>query len=271
MRAPAAAFALAILWAGGAPAAGPWTEHEGVSFRLVAAAAGVPSAGEVPAGIHVRLRPSWKFFWRAPGPYGIAPTVSTEGSANVAEARLLWPAPSRLPFAGLPGADVIGYRGEFVLPLMLTPAKPEEPMRLRLALDYGICREICLPDRTELALDLPGGGGGPTKEARLIRRYRARVPVVADSGAVTVRRDGGALVVEATGATPFRRPDVFVDAGPDRHFAAPDVKLSQDRRRASFRLAALPGASAAAALPERLSVVVVDGARAIEARLPAAP
>ena len=46
-------------------------------------------------------------------------------------------------------------------------------MKLRLFMDYGVCKDICIPARAELSLVL---GGAARKRRRLIERALARVP-----------------------------------------------------------------------------------------------
>ncbi|MBI4184310.1 MAG: hypothetical protein HY521_09960 [Proteobacteria bacterium] len=261
---------LLVLAGGGAEARAPaWTEHQGVSFRLIAATASVGPTRDLLVGLQVRLLPGWKFFWRAPGPSGIAPRFDGSGSTNVKAMTVLWPAPRRLDAAPALGDGIVGYEREVVLPILVVPARPGAAVALRLAIDYAVCGPVCIPDHTDLALDLPAGTGARGPEGSQIDRHLARVPKAAPPSAIRARRDGAALVVEVSGAAALRRPDLFVDAGPAVPFGAPVVTLGADRRSALFRLA--PSRAAAGALPARITVTLVDGARAIEGTVPIRP
>jgi len=92
------------------------------------------------AGIEIRLGPGWHTYWRAPGSTGIAPSFDWSGSANLASAATDWPRP--VLFESF-GARSIGYAGRVVLPVRLVPADPSAPLDVDLALDFGVCADIC--------------------------------------------------------------------------------------------------------------------------------
>ena len=65
------------------------------------------------------------------------------------QAELLYPAPHR--FADANGT-AIGYDDEVVFPVKLTPEREGEPIELKLAFYYGLCKDLCVPN--EVSLDL---------------------------------------------------------------------------------------------------------------------
>src|SRR5260370_31340600 len=80
--------------------ASDWAEGLKSSARLIAAA---PAAGVLQAGVEIKLAPGAITYWRNPGDSGLLPTISFEGSANLAQARVSFPAPRRLADAGRGG------------------------------------------------------------------------------------------------------------------------------------------------------------------------
>lgn len=92
----------------------------------------------------------WKTYWRNPGDAGgVPPSFDWSKSKNLAKAHVLYPAPKRFSdFAG----DTIGYKGQVVFPVQLTAKDPAKPIDLRLTLDYGVCKEICIPAEASLSL-----------------------------------------------------------------------------------------------------------------------
>ena len=44
-----------------------------------------------------------------------------------------------------------------VFPVSITAADPAKPVKLRLFMEYGVCKDICIPARAELSLVLGGG------------------------------------------------------------------------------------------------------------------
>jgi DsbC/DsbD-like thiol-disulfide interchange protein len=114
------------------------------------------------AGVELRLAPGWKTYWRAPGEAGIPPVFDWAGSQNVAGVRIHWPQPHAFRLNGL---QSIGYAGEVVLPLEVTPRDPSRPVRLRARMDLGVCRDVCVP--AELAFDgWLEGAGAPDRAIR---------------------------------------------------------------------------------------------------------
>jgi suppressor for copper-sensitivity B len=45
------------------------------SVRLVAATSGIGGLASATAGLHFRLDPGWKIYWRSPGDAGLPPSV----------------------------------------------------------------------------------------------------------------------------------------------------------------------------------------------------
>ena len=151
-----------------AAGASPWVEGHRSRVRLVA---GAPDGGERWAGVQIALDPGFKTYWRHPGESGVPPTFDWSRSVNVAAVELLWPAPARFEDDG--GVSY-GYAGGVVFPLRVRPRDPGESVRLGLRIDYGVCKEICIPASADMSLELPGRGDPPF--SGLIREARARVP-----------------------------------------------------------------------------------------------
>jgi DsbC/DsbD-like thiol-disulfide interchange protein len=86
----------------------------------------------------------------------------------------LFPIPRAIPEAG---GTAIGYKEAVVFPIRLTAAQARDPIALRLVFSFGVCREICIPVDSTLALDLPGNGTGRTP-APAVTAALARVPTV---------------------------------------------------------------------------------------------
>jgi DsbC/DsbD-like thiol-disulfide interchange protein len=127
--------------------------------------------GERMAGLQIALDPGWKTYWRAPGEAGIPPVFDWSGSENLSEVEVFWPAPMVFDSFGL---TTIGYDGVVTLPVRVVAADPSRPVRVRLTLDYGVCADLCVPARAELALELAPGSSGRRDAA--IADAQARLP-----------------------------------------------------------------------------------------------
>lgn len=94
------------------------------------------------AAIDLRLSPGWKTYWRSPGEAGIPPVFDWSASQNLADVRVLWPRPQIFDLNGL---RTLGYGGTLVLPIEVTPIDPTRPVVLRVHMELGVCRDVCLP------------------------------------------------------------------------------------------------------------------------------
>jgi DsbC/DsbD-like thiol-disulfide interchange protein len=160
----------------GASAGSDWVESLRSQVRLVEGGAGVGS--DALAGIEIELDPGFKTYWRHPGESGLPPSFDWRDSENLREAEVLWPAPSRFEDAG--GVSY-GYGDRVLLPVKVTATDATKPVRLALKLDYGVCRDICIPVSAEMKLDLVRKG--PTPHRASIGEALARVPTPKPLGA----------------------------------------------------------------------------------------
>jgi DsbC/DsbD-like thiol-disulfide interchange protein len=196
-------------------AASPWVKLHASRARLVASA--VKAAGGTRlAGLEIVMDDGWKTYWRMPGDAGVPPQLEWSGSANAARIKALYPAPMRMAEAG---GEVIGYKHAVLFPIEVTPQDPAKPVALKLALEFGICREICVPATATFDLVLPPVDTAAAKDTiaaaieRVPRPHAARRP--ADPklvrASVSDGEPGGRLVIQAAfGGS--QGGDVFVEA-----------------------------------------------------------
>ena len=226
-------------------AASPWQETDHSRLRLISAQSTVGDGKDVQLGLEFRLQPGWKIYWRSPGDAGIPPHFDWSASANLADAPVDWPAPSRFQFYGL---ETFGYEDTVVLPVRARLAKAGEAATFRLGIRYAVCSNICVPHDEELVLDLPAGPPQSTPHASTIARYAMEVPTRApdkhfeiDSvSAGGVGRDQ-VLLVSVTADRPFGLPDMLVEAPGRYAFGRPELTLSDGGRRAGFGFMSMPG------------------------------
>lgn len=149
-----AVAALAPMAAAAEPIASDWQPAHAAKARLLVA--GGTSGQPLTAAVEIALDDGWKTYWRFPGDAGgVPPAFDWAGTTN-ATPQVLFPAPKRISDRA---GDTVGYKGDVLLPVRLGAVDPKQPTGLRLKLEYGICKEICVPAEATLALDLPAGFG----------------------------------------------------------------------------------------------------------------
>jgi DsbC/DsbD-like thiol-disulfide interchange protein len=211
-------FAAAILSAVAAPpSASPWVQASNAKARLLS---GVVEIGGEPsqfAGVQLRMDQGWKTYWRSPGDSGVPPGFDWSGSKNLKHAEVLFPAPIRFADGN---STAVGYAEEVVFPIRITPERADEPVELKLAFDFGICMDLCIPNEVTLSLTLPPGGAGARGDTLLLESALSGVPKQAVAGAlprvvaVETKLDGATpgLVVEAEFAPGAEGTDLFIEA-----------------------------------------------------------
>ena len=169
-----AALSLLLLLPVAAFAQAPSGWAQGFHSRVRLVSGGPEGSGHL-AGIEIVLDRGFKTYWRQPGESGLPPRFDWSGSTNAAAVAVLWPAPHRLEDAG--GVAYV-YVDRVVLPVQVTPSDPKKPVELRLALDYGVCKEICIPARAEIAatLSVSTADASPADRALVQDLGLARVP-----------------------------------------------------------------------------------------------
>jgi suppressor for copper-sensitivity B len=267
----AAVFGLFPVAAAAQSSASAWVRTDQTQVRLVAATTATGTAGSVRLGLHFRLEPGWKIYWRSPGDAGFPPKPEWTGSRNLAAAEFRWPAPERFELFGL---DTFGYSDELVLPITARLERSGAPLALKLGLDYLVCEKVCIPYQAALTLDLPAGAATPSEHAHLIDRFVARVPGDGAGSGLNIERaawrGGGSPIIEVTARalTAFQSPDLIVETPPDidASFGRPAMSLSDQGRTARLRIPirAEDAAKARSLAGTPVTLTLVDGERSME-------
>ncbi|BAE52186.1 protein-disulfide reductase DsbD family protein [Paramagnetospirillum magneticum] len=257
------------------PGGSDWATSESGKVRLVSAATATGESGQLRLGLHFKLEPGWKIYWRTPGDAGYPPKLDWTGSDNLDTPRPSWPAPHRFVLSGLQN---YGYVGEVILPLDARAPDASRPVAARLAVEFLACSQICVPQKVDLRLDLSPGAGQPSAFAHDIGRFAALVPgdgrrhgLTLDSAEALGGGETSALRLAVSSTERFDAPDAFVEAEEVAAFGQPKVSLSSDRRRAVFEIPVSPGGLLKPLAGAPMTVTVTDGLRAFETPIQPVP
>jgi suppressor for copper-sensitivity B len=251
-----------------------WVKTNETELRLISAVDAVGDARTLTLGLHFKLKPGWKIYWRSPGDAGFPPSIDWKGSANLEKASLLWPAPHRFDVSGL---TTVGYKGEVVLPISATLAKAGDAVSLRASVEYLTCDDVCIPYTANVRLDLPAGAGVPSPEAPMIGNFLARQPATTGVSIerATLRdvpRKGGKpgetaveLSVSARGERAFVKPDIVAEHAAIAVSEPPQVQLDDGGRHALFTFTLVGDKLTAAKLAgQKVVFTVLDEPLAVE-------
>ena len=220
--------------------ASPWHEAPHSRIRLLSAT-GLYYQGKpvLTAAIEIVLDEGWKTYWRATGD-GLPPSLDWKASANLAEANVLWPAPSRIRVAE--GMSSAGYERQVVLPVLVAAKDPGQPIGLHLAISYSICAEICIPLEAVLQLDIPPAPHETHRDR--IRAALDRVPKPQEQGVycphnfiAAVRRSVNgrpALVIKTAFEDNATGLELFIEAPEGLAMPPPSLQPPSSRGRSHY-------------------------------------
>lgn len=166
----------ALAFLAGAPAA--LAQSTDVDLEAVLRTGWQTRDGNQIAALDLQMTPGWKTYWRAPGESGIPPAFDWTGSQNLADVRFHWPSPEVFDLNGMRS---IGYHDRLVLPFEVTALDPAQPVTIRLKMDLGVCKDICLPATVTLQGTLQGVGASDA----IIDAALADRPLTADEAGLT--------------------------------------------------------------------------------------
>ncbi|WP_044027798.1 protein-disulfide reductase DsbD domain-containing protein [Ruegeria pomeroyi] len=161
---------------------------------------GLTPSGTYLGAIRMTLSEGWKTYWRAPGEAGIPPSFDWRGSRNLGELSITWPAPEVFEQSGLRS---IGYTDQMVLPIEITPKDANRPVRLRGEMEFGVCKDICVPGNLDFDHTLDASAPrNPAIVAALARRPYSAAEAGVTSATCRISPSQGGMRIEARIAMP---------------------------------------------------------------------
>ena len=160
------------------------------------------------AFLELQLDDGWKTYWRMPGDAGVAPAFDWSGSANVASATTLYPAPHRM---GDQGGEAIGYKSAVIFPVRLELREAALVATPKVIFSYGICKNICVPVDLTLEAACYGASAATAAAVDAVPRTPGH------------SRPGDPILVAVSGSVAGAQPRLTVDV--DYGVGAEDADL----------------------------------------------
>lgn len=164
-------------------------------------------------GVMIIPEPGWKTYWRLPGETGVAPRFNWNGSGNLRRAEVLYPAPRRYVD---PEGETIGFAQPVVFPVELEKIDAALPVRLELQLDFGLCKEICIPASVRFSAKT---GASDAAAGALIDAALAKVPE--KKGQARLEAADGGILAQIRLPNDLPIEDVLVEGLPLAYFRQP--------------------------------------------------
>lgn len=124
-----------------------------LTAELVSAGTTIALGGDLQAGLVLRLDSGWHVYWINAGDSGEPPHIAWTLPKGITTGPMQFPVPSRLPLGPLMD---FGYQNIATFPVKLTAAKTAKagPAHLDAKVNWLVCREVCIPGKAHLGLNL---------------------------------------------------------------------------------------------------------------------
>jgi thiol:disulfide interchange protein len=135
-----------------------------LTAELVTLGPSIAPGGTLQAGLQLTLEDGWHVYWINAGDSGEPPHIAWTLPAGITAGPILFPIPSRLPLGPLMD---FGYEDSVAFPVLLTasPKVKPGPIHLDAIINWLVCREVCIPGKAHLGLNLTvATGAAPSSQ-----------------------------------------------------------------------------------------------------------
>lgn len=211
---------------------GEWFKDQDVSARLIGGA-------DNEAALEIKLADGWHTYWRIPGEAGLPPMFSWSDSKNIEDVEVFWPVPTRKKEHDF---YTFGFSDTLTLPLKLKRLQEQQDATLDLKAQIMICKDICIPQKFDLSLDLEDGER--TSEQNIIDAAKTKTPQespIDDFSIDSLVAAQNTLVVSVTSEDGFEGMDAYPVIEEDFLGLAspPEIIISEhDPKKAMIKIAA---------------------------------
>ena len=124
-----------------------------LTAELVSLAPTIAPGGTLQLGLVLTLEEHWHVYWINAGDSGEPPKITWTLPPGITAGPMKFPIPTRLPLGPLMD---FGYEDSVAFPVLLTASKDIKPgpIRIDAKVDWLVCREVCIPGKAHLGLNL---------------------------------------------------------------------------------------------------------------------
>ncbi|WP_132388261.1 protein-disulfide reductase DsbD domain-containing protein [Novosphingobium sp. PhB165] len=184
-----------------------------IAAELVAGPTAAPG-GETTIAIHMKPEAGWHGYWSNPGDAGFGMQLDWTLPEGAKAGAPRYPVPQTLVVSGLMN-HVFEHDYALLVPVTLPAnAAPGSRLPIRLAAQWLACTEqICVPERAELAVEVPVGGIGAktASEDPRFTEWTRRLPAPLDAaGTFAIDAKAVRIAIPLPATTPLEGPHIFV-------------------------------------------------------------
>jgi len=146
------------------------------------------------------MKPGWHIYWRNPGDAGYPVSISWDLPEGFTASEIHWPYPIIYYMGGLVNYC---YEEEAYLLIQITPPaslQDGEEISLKASAEWLSCKDVCVPEETNVSLKLPVKRGSPVTNERMTETFRiarSRLPLSSSDWTVEAAVLENELVISA--------------------------------------------------------------------------
>lgn len=220
------------------------TDH--VEVELVSEVRSIQPGAAFFVGLRMKMEPEWHTYWQNPGSSGEPTSIEWTLPEGFTASPILWPLPQRIE---IPPLVSYAYEGEILLPVQITPPDSISAggrIRISARTKWLVCKELCLPGRAVVDLNLPVARDKSDSDSRWIRLFetaRGNLPRGLEEWGVTAERTPGGyrLTIEPPREREWKRGAYFfasergvIDPTAPQNIGMDEHELTLDLARSGY-------------------------------------
>ena len=128
-------------------------------------------------GLNFSIQKNWKIYWIYPGDAGAPPKLKVLDSEKYENIIPSWPFPEE-EFDESAGLISRIYKNNIIIPYRILLKKNfQHSNKIRFELEYQVCKDICIPVKTNLVLNIPQDNYVNQENIEKIEKFKRAVPV----------------------------------------------------------------------------------------------
>jgi thiol:disulfide interchange protein len=162
-----------------------------LTAELVSLSPNIAPGGTLQVGLVLTLEEHWHVYWINAGDSGEPPKITWTLPAGITAGPMKFPIPSRLPLGPLMD---FGYEDSVAFPVQLTAASSVKPgpIHLDAMVNWLVCREVCIPGKAHLGLNLTAavGATAPSQPVGALGEALSLIPGPLPAGKMATVKGG---------------------------------------------------------------------------------
>ena len=149
-------------------------EFEGTKVNILL---GKKYENTIELGLNFNIRRDWKIYWIYPGDAGLPPELKILDNKKYKSITPSWPFPEEELDEN---SELISriYKDEIIIPYKILLSEDSKSIQsIEFELDYQVCKDICIPVKSKLTLDIPKKNYVNPENLKNIEKFKKKVPV----------------------------------------------------------------------------------------------